>query len=92
MFSIILAFFGILIVIFFVVFVPIGFLFGIFLGTKNQYEFAETLKEKVQALLTLLMIASPFIYYNFINDSLWQAALSLFFIPIILGLIFHEKE
>ncbi|MDA3978549.1 hypothetical protein [Gallibacterium sp. AGMB14963] len=92
MFSILLIFFWILIVIFCVVFVPLGLLFGIVLGTKDQYEFAVTRKEKVQALLTPLMLASPFIYYNFINDSLWQAALSLLFIPIVTEAIFTNAK
>ncbi|OBX05942.1 hypothetical protein QV06_00645 [Gallibacterium genomosp. 3] len=92
MFSILLIFFWILIVIFCVVFVPLGLLFGIVLGTKDQYEFAITRKEKVQALLTPLMLASPFIYYNFINDSLWQAALSLLFIPIVTEAIFTNAK
>ncbi|MFC0322059.1 hypothetical protein ACFFHT_00520 [Gallibacterium melopsittaci] len=92
MFSILLIFFWILMVIFCVVFVPLGLLFGIVLGTKDQYEFAVTRKEKVQALLTPLMLASPFIYYNFINDSLWQAALSLLFIPIVTEAIFTNAK
>lgn len=92
MFSILLIFFWILIVIFCVVFVPLGLLFGIVLGTKDQYEFAVTRKEKVQALLTPLMLASPFIYYNFINDSLWQATLSLLFIPIVTEAIFTNAK
>lgn len=92
MFSILLIFFWILIVIFCVFFVPLGLLFGIVLGTKDQYEFAVTRKEKVQALLTPLMLASPFIYYNFINDSLWQAALSLLFIPIVTEAIFTNAK
>ena len=92
MLSILLIFFWILLVISFVVLAPLGILLDAFLGTKYQYECAETRKEKVQALLTPLMFASPFIYYNFINDSLWQAALSLFFIPIAIEIIFSEKE
>jgi|GEM_PF-6392168 len=92
MFSILLIFFCVLIVIFGVVFVPLGLLFGMVLGTKDQYEFTVTRKEKVQALLTPLMLASPFIYYNFINNSLWQAALSLLFIPIVIEAIFTHIE
>ena len=92
MFSILLIFFCVLIVILGVVFVPLGLLFGIVLGTKDQYEFAVTCKEKVQALLTPLMLASPFIYYNFINDSLWQSALSLLFIPIVTEAIFTNAK
>ncbi|MFQ1047128.1 hypothetical protein ACIRXL_12075 [Avibacterium paragallinarum] len=63
---------------------------------KDEYKSAENKAEKIYALCTPFFYVVPFIYYNYINDSLWQAALSFFITPIVIilaiGLIWGEEN
>ncbi|MCW9716676.1 hypothetical protein [Avibacterium sp. 21-594] len=76
----------------FVIGIPLAIIFSSIIVVKNSYDFATNTAEKINALCLPLTMATPFIYYNLINDSLWQAALSFLIIPTLIHIIWGDKE
>ncbi|MCW9699834.1 MULTISPECIES: hypothetical protein [unclassified Avibacterium] len=86
-----IAFLAILLVIAFVIGVPLAVAYTGIISVKDQYELATNKRDKIHALCSPLTLATPFIYYHFINDSLWQALLSLLIIPTLVEAIWGKN-
>ncbi|MFZ7130575.1 hypothetical protein ACLSZW_05425 [Avibacterium avium] len=80
-----------LIVFFAVILVPFGLILGFSTGVIMDYQSSTNKRDKIHVLCSPLMLATPFIYYHFINDSLWQALLSLLIVPTLVEAIWGEN-
>lgn len=91
MIGFLIAFFSILLLVTVVIGVPFAFIYAGVVSVKDEYALASSRKDKIHALCLPLVFASPFLYYNFIHDSLWQAVLSVLIIPVLVEEIFGTK-
>lgn len=86
-----IAVFAILLVITFVIGAPLAFVYAGIITVKDQYDLATNKRDKIHALCLPLVIASPFVYYYFVNPSVWQSVFSLLFVPTLVEAIWGEN-
>ncbi|MEE3609037.1 hypothetical protein [Avibacterium paragallinarum] len=67
-----------LLILFCVISLPLAAIWGIGHSVIIMYQQATNRIDKIYALCFPFFFVVPFIYYNYINDSVWQAVLSFF--------------